>query len=44
MGPDVVVILTDQERAAPPYEGPALARWRERVLVGRQWFAAHGVH
>ncbi len=43
MRPDVVVILTDQERAAPPYEGPALARWRERVLVGRQWFAAHGV-
>ncbi|MCE9577045.1 MAG: sulfatase-like hydrolase/transferase [Deltaproteobacteria bacterium] len=41
--PDVVVILTDQERAAPPYEGAALAAWRERALVGRQWFEDHGV-
>lgn len=41
--PDVVVILTDQERAPPPYEDAALARWRNEVLVGRRWFAEHGV-
>ncbi len=27
--PDVVVILTDQERAIPSYEGGRVARWRE---------------
>jgi arylsulfatase A-like enzyme len=41
--PDVVVILTDQERAAPPYETDALCGWRERALPGRRWFAEHGV-
>ncbi|HZI43758.1 MAG TPA: sulfatase-like hydrolase/transferase [Ilumatobacter sp.] len=43
MRPDVVVILTDQERAAPPYETDALREWRERSLPGRRWFAEHGV-
>jgi arylsulfatase A-like enzyme len=41
--PDVIVILTDEERAAPPYEGDELAAWRERTLVGTQWFHDHGV-
>jgi arylsulfatase A-like enzyme len=41
--PDVVVILTDQERAAPPYETDALREWRDRALPGRRWFAEHGV-
>jgi arylsulfatase A-like enzyme len=41
--PDVVVILTDQERAAPPYETDELRGWRERALPGRRWFAEHGV-
>jgi arylsulfatase A-like enzyme len=41
--PDVIVILTDQERAAPPYEDATLRAWRERVLPGRRWFAEHGV-
>jgi len=26
--PDIVIILTDEERAAPPYEGEELAAWR----------------
>ncbi len=41
--PDIVVILTDQERAPPPYEDAALAAWRARALPGRRWFAEHGV-
>ena len=41
--PDIVIIMTDEERAAPPYEGDELARWRRDVLVGRQWFVDHGV-
>ncbi len=41
--PDIVVILTDEERAAPPYEGAELAAWRERTLTGTQWFHEHGV-
>jgi len=41
--PDVVVILTDQERAAPPYETEALRAWRDHALPGRRWFTEHGV-
>ena len=41
--PDVVVLMTDEERAAPPYEGPELAAWRERTLAGTRWFREHGV-
>ncbi len=48
--PDVVIIMTDEERATPPYEkaaaGPAataLARWRDATLTGRAWFDEHGV-
>ena len=43
MRPDVVVILTDQERAAPPYETDVLREWRADALPGRRWFAEHGV-
>jgi arylsulfatase A-like enzyme/putative intracellular protease/amidase len=43
MRPDVVVILTDEERAAPPYEGTDLRRWRHERLAGRRWFDEHGV-
>ena len=43
MRPDVVVILTDEERAAPPYEADDLRRWRHDTLTGRRWFAEHGV-
>ena len=42
-GPDVVLILTDEERAPPPYETEDLAAWRSEVLVGRQWFIANGI-
>src|SRR5690606_4996589 len=41
--PDVVVLLTDQERAIPPYESPELLAWRQRALPGRRWFDEHGV-
>ena len=30
--PDVVILMTDQERAVPPYESPAVARWRRDPL------------
>ena len=41
--PDVVVIMTDQERAAPPYETDDLRAWRDTALAGRRWFAEHAV-
>ena len=41
--PDVVLVLTDQERAAPPYETDELRSWRATALPGRQWFDEHGV-
>ena len=41
--PDIVIILTDEERAAPPYEGAELAAWREQALTGTRWFHDHGV-
>jgi arylsulfatase A-like enzyme len=41
--PDVVLILTDQERAAPPYEDEALRAWRAQALPARRWFDEHGV-
>ena len=43
MPPDIVVILTDQERAAPPYESAEIAEWRRLGLPGRQWFDEHGI-
>ena len=41
--PDVVVVMTDEERAVPPYEAQAVLSWRDRVLTGRKWFEEHGV-
>ncbi|OCB35719.1 hydrolase [Mycobacterium malmoense] len=41
--PDVVVIMTDEERAVPPYEAPDVLAWRARTLTGRRWFEEHGV-
>jgi arylsulfatase A-like enzyme/putative intracellular protease/amidase len=35
--------MTDQERAAPPYETSELARWRREILTGRAWFDDHAV-
>ncbi len=41
--PDVIVIMTDEERAVPPYEAPDVLAWRHRILAGRRWFDDHGV-
>ncbi|MEZ5165396.1 MAG: sulfatase-like hydrolase/transferase [Acidimicrobiales bacterium] len=41
--PDLIVILTDEERAAPAYEPAAVTRWREDHLPGRRWFLDHGI-
>ncbi|ULE33995.1 sulfatase-like hydrolase/transferase [Mycobacterium sp. IDR2000157661] len=41
--PDIVVIMTDEERAIPPYETPELLDWRSRKLTGRRWFDDNGV-
>ncbi len=42
--PDVVIIMTDEERAAPPYESDAVAAWRRTTLPGAQWFEDNGVN
>ena len=39
--PDVVILMTDQERAAPSYEPPEVSAWRQSLGVA--WFAEHGV-
>ena len=39
--PDVVILMTDQERAAPSYEPPEIGAWRQSL--GAAWFDEHGV-
>ncbi|HXO80635.1 MAG TPA: sulfatase-like hydrolase/transferase, partial [Mycobacterium sp.] len=41
--PDIVILMTDEERAIPPYESPEVLAWRGRTLHGRKWFDEHGV-
>lgn len=41
--PDIVIVMTDEERAAPPYETQPISTWREEKLPGRKWFDEHGV-
>ncbi len=41
--PDVIVLMTDEERAIPPYESDEILEWRHRTLGGRRWFDEHGV-
>ena len=41
--PDVVILMTDEERAIPPYESADLLAWRRRALGGRRWFDENGV-
>ncbi|WP_193044245.1 sulfatase-like hydrolase/transferase [Mycolicibacterium baixiangningiae] len=41
--PDIVILMTDEERAVPPYEAPEVLAWRDRALPGRAWFDEHGV-
>ena len=41
--PDIVIVMTDEERAVPPYESTEVLAWRHRTLLGRKWFDEHGV-
>jgi arylsulfatase A-like enzyme/putative intracellular protease/amidase len=41
--PDVIVIMTDEERAAPSYESAAIASWRRETLASTKWFADNAV-
>jgi arylsulfatase A-like enzyme len=41
--PDIVIVMTDEERAVPPYEAPDVLAWRDETLTGRRWFDEHGV-
>jgi arylsulfatase A-like enzyme/putative intracellular protease/amidase len=41
--PDIVLILTDEERAVPPYESDVVRAWRDDTLTGRKWFDDNGV-
>ena len=41
--PDLIIILTDEERAAPSYENDEIRGWRDANLTGRKWFTDHGV-
>ena len=41
---DIVIVMTDEERAVPPYESTEVLAWRNRTLLGRKWFDEHGVH
>lgn len=41
--PDIVIILSDEERAMPPYETAELRRWRDRAMSETKWFTDHGV-
>ncbi|MDG1266880.1 MAG: sulfatase-like hydrolase/transferase, partial [Ilumatobacter sp.] len=42
--PDVIVIMTDEERAAPPYESDDVAAWRRTALTGATWFEDNAVN
>ncbi len=42
--PDVIILMTDEERAAPPYESEALTAWRRTTLTGAAWFDDHAVN
>lgn len=41
--PDVIIVMTDEERAVPPYESDSVLAWRNRVLTGRKWFEDNGI-
>lgn len=41
--PDIVILMTDEERAAPPYETEELREWRRQTLGGTRWFQENGV-
>jgi arylsulfatase A-like enzyme/putative intracellular protease/amidase len=41
--PDIVILMTDEERAPTPYQTAEVTAWRERTLANERWFAEHGV-
>ncbi|MGB3231194.1 MAG: sulfatase-like hydrolase/transferase [Mycobacterium sp.] len=41
--PDIVIVMTDEERAAPLYETESISTWRDGTLTGRKWFDDNGV-
>ncbi|CAN1521980.1 AslA Arylsulfatase A and related enzymes [Mycobacteriaceae bacterium] len=41
--PDVIIVMTDEERAIPPYEASEVRTWRQRTLAGQRWFDENGV-
>ena len=41
--PDIIIVMTDEERATVPYESGDVLAWRRRALPGRRWFDEHGV-
>ena len=41
--PDIDILMTDEERAIPPYETDDVLDWRHRTLTGRRWFDENGV-
>jgi arylsulfatase A-like enzyme len=41
--PDIVIVMTDEERAIPPYEARDVVEWRQRTLTGQRWFDEHGI-
>ena len=41
--PDVIILLTDEERAIPPYETDELREWRAKNLISTQWFRENAV-
>ncbi len=42
--PDVIVMMTDQERATPPYETDEVRAWRRETLRAEAWFDDHAVN
>ena len=42
--PDVIIILTDEERAIPPYEADDVLDWRRATLTARAWFDDNAVN
>jgi arylsulfatase A-like enzyme/putative intracellular protease/amidase len=41
--PDVVIIMTDEERMTPSYESDELTEWRDETLTCRKWFDDNAV-
>jgi arylsulfatase A-like enzyme/putative intracellular protease/amidase len=42
--PDVIIIMTDEERAIPPYESDNVLAWRRATLTGRAWFDDNAIN